>query len=580
MMTASRTERRTAAISPPPAVATRAPETVAIAFDGHAGSLHTPDPLNALDVGVVLCAPLGRDARCAHLPMRLLAQDLAAAGIAVLHYDHLGTGDSLDLVEDSADALPVWLAGVRAAVATLRDQTGVRRVVLGGVRFGATLAALSVEIADGLILLAPVARGGPWLRELKLATAVLAPTTVGAGACGLDADGLVLSAATASAIAAIDLRSLDAGQRPVLVAAQNSATTRLGETLTGSGGSVTVAPFGGFAALFDDSHSNLAPRDLFDQVIAWAVEQFPEPALRCPSPVKVEALLHPPGAVERAVTFGAGLRGVLCLPQGSALDGKAVVLCNTGGDPRAGIGGFSTATARALAREGVMSLRFDFAGLGDSPAAEGTVRSHVYETPRAADFNAAVALLQGLGAQKVIVGGVCAGGYHALHAALDDPRIAGVFAINTVILAWRAGTSLAVGDRDEGRSTQAYMQRLGQLSTWTRLLKGGVDASAIIRTLNIRMRARLAARAAATPEAAVKARIDQLSARGGVVRLIVGGEDPSLDMVVSHFGAAGKRFTRLPGLSLQIVPGLDHGLALKASREKAGREVVAFLKGL
>jgi pimeloyl-ACP methyl ester carboxylesterase len=567
-------------MSVPSAAAAGVSETFAITFDGHSGWLHAPVPLKALDVGVVLCAPLGRDARCAHLPMRLLAQDLAAAGVATLRFDHLGTGDALDLDDETADALPVRLAGVRAAVATLRDQTGVRRVVLGGVRFGATLAALSVEIADGLILLAPVARGGPWLRELKLATAVLAPTTVGAGACGLDADGLVLSAATASAVGAIDLRSLDAGDRPVFVAAQNPATTKLGETLTSSGGPVTVAPFGGFAALFDDSHSNLAPRDLFDQVIAWAVEQFPEPALQRPSSVKIEPLLYPSGAVERAVTFGAGLRGVLCLPHGGALDGKAVVLCNTGGDPRAGIGGFSTATARALAREGVMSLRFDFAGLGDSPAAEGAVRSHVYETPRAADFDAAVALLQGLGAQKVIVGGVCAGGYHALHAALADPRIAGVFAINTVILAWRAGTSLAVGDRDEGRSTQAYMQRLGQISTWTRLLKGGVDVPAIIRTLNIRLRARLAARSAATPEAGVKARIDQLSARGGVVRLIVGAEDPSLDMVVSHFGVAGQRFTRLPGLSLQIVPGLDHGLALKASREKAGREVVAFLKGL
>lgn len=579
-MTVSRTERRPETPPPPLAVTSDAPQTSAIAFDGHAGWLHTPDLLAALDVGVVLCAPLGRDARCAHLPMRLLAEDLAAAGIATLRYDHLGTGDALDLDDETADALPVWLAGVQGAVAALRARTGVSRVVLGGVRFGATLAALSVEIADGLILLAPVVRGGPWLRELKLATAVLAPTTVGAGACGLDADGLVLSAATASAIGALDLRGLQAAKRPVLLAAQNPLATRFGEALVEAGADMTVAPFGGFAAMFDDSHSNLAPRDLFDQVIAWLAERFTQPALPRRAPVGDDALLYPHGVVERAVTFGAGLRGVLCRPEGGEASGKAVVLCNTGGDPRAGIGGFSTATARALAREGVMSLRFDFAGLGDSPAAPGAVRSHVYETPRAPDFDAAVVLLQDQGAEKIIVGGVCAGGYHALHAALDDPRIAGVFAINTVILAWRAGTSLAVGDRDQGRSTQAYAQRLGQLSTWTRLLKGGVDVSAIFRTLSIRLKARLAARSARTPEAAVKARIEQFSARGGVARLIVGGEDPSLDMVVSHFGAGGRRFTGLPGMSVQIVPGLDHGLALKASREKAGREVLAFLRAL
>jgi pimeloyl-ACP methyl ester carboxylesterase len=575
-MTLQQTELPPKAVKPPVTPSAG----FAIAFAGHAGWLHTPDTDRTREVGVVLCSPLGRDARCAHLPLRLLAEDLASAGIATLRYDHLGTGDSLDLEAPEADALAVWLDGVRAAVAALRERTGAKRVVLAGVRFGATLAALSAELADGLVLLGPVVRGGPWLRELKLATAVLAPTTVGTGCSGLDADGLVLSGATAAAITGIDLRSFECQGRPLLLAAQNPATTKLGEALALADGSVTLVPFDGFAALFDDSHSNLAPRALFEQVIAWLGEHFPERDPARSLPLVESAVLHPPGGIERPVTFGAGLRGVLCLPGDGAATGRAVVLCNTGGDPRAGIGGFSTATARALAREGVMSLRFDFAGLGDSPAADGAVRSHVYETSRKSDFGAAIALLQGLGAQKIVVGGVCAGGYHALHAALDDPRIAGVFAINTVILAWRAGTSLAVGDRDEGRSTQAYMQRLGQISTWTRLLKGGIDVPAILRTLRLRLQARVAARSEATPEAEVKARIGQLSARGGLVRLIVGAEDPSLDMVVSHFGPGGRRFVQLPGLSLQIVPGLDHGLALQASRDKAGREVVAFLNGL
>jgi len=577
-MTLLQTERRPGAVSPSPSAGPAT--TLPIAFAGHAGWLHTPGGERTREVGVVLCSPLGRDARCAHLPLRLLAEDLASAGIATLRYDHLGTGDSLDLEAPEADALPVWLEGVQAAVAALRERTGVKRVVLAGVRFGATLAALSADLADGLVLLGPVVRGGPWLRELKLATAVLAPTTVGTGNSGLDADGLVLSGETAAAVADIDLAKLDCQGRPLLLAAQNPATARLGEALALDGGRVTVVPFDGFAALFDDSHSNLAPRALFDRVIGWLGEHFPALAAGLPTPPEDGGLLYPPGALEQPVVFGAGLRGVLCLPRDGKATGKAVVLCNTGGDPRAGIGGFSAATARALAREGVMSLRFDFAGLGDSPAAGGAVRSHVYETSRKPDFDAAIDLLQGLGGQTIVVGGVCAGGYHALHAALDDPRIAGVFAINTVILAWRAGTSLAVGDRDEGRSTQAYLQRLGQLSTWTRLLKGGIDVPAILRTLRLRLQARLEARSGATPEAAVKARIGELSARGGVVRLIVGAEDPSLDMVVAHFGLGGKRFVGLPGLSLQIVPGLDHGLALQASRERAGREVVAFLNGL
>src|SRR6218665_897665 len=80
-------------------------DTWPIVFAPHAGWLHAPPQGKAGALGVVLCAPLGRDARCAHRPLRLLAQQLAAAGICVLRYDHLGTGDSLDLPDAAGDAL-------------------------------------------------------------------------------------------------------------------------------------------------------------------------------------------------------------------------------------------------------------------------------------------------------------------------------------------------------------------------------------------------------------------------------------------------------------------------------------------
>jgi len=81
-MTALQTELRPKAVKPPQPATPSA--TLAIAFEGHAGWLHTPDADRAREVGVVVCSPLGRDARCAHLPLRLLAEDLASAGVVTL----------------------------------------------------------------------------------------------------------------------------------------------------------------------------------------------------------------------------------------------------------------------------------------------------------------------------------------------------------------------------------------------------------------------------------------------------------------------------------------------------------------
>ena len=136
-----------------------------IAFERMLGWLHTPRGHNT-GVGVVMVSALGRDGRCAYMPTRLFADQLAAAGYPTLRYDHLGTGDSLDLPDGDADALSEWLGGIKHAAEALRADAGVTRVVLGGLRTGASLAAAAAAAAsmeaDGLLLLAPVLSGRSW----------------------------------------------------------------------------------------------------------------------------------------------------------------------------------------------------------------------------------------------------------------------------------------------------------------------------------------------------------------------------------------------------------------------------------
>ena len=573
----------------------------AVAFAGLAGWLHLPPSGRETgrgDVGVVICSPLGRDARCAHLPMRLFAERLAAAGIATLRYDHADTGDSRDLAPDD-DAMPVWRDGIARAQAFLREAAAVRRVVLCGVRLGASLAAAAGDEADGLVLFAPVVSGRSWVRRLRFAA------SAGAGAAPkddevLDSDGLRLSAATARSLAELDLMRLDPPRAPVLTLAHGHVSDRYIRRLAEQGAQLTQTDFPGYEALFLDTHRNEAPNAAFDQALGWltalaervveggveAIRSEPvalgaptEGAPCIPDWMEHTAEVEHDGALERAVRFGAELSGVLCAPAGPVRrrgDGRAVLFCNTGGDPRAGLGRFATLSARALARRGVASLRFDFAGLGDSPMTSGETRSHVYETPRAADLDAAVELMQAQGYRRLYVVGVCAGAYHALHGALRDSRITGALAISPAKLIWRPGDSLEPDRIDEGRATRVYFGRMGDPRTWLRLMQGGIDVPAVAHYIRLRLSAKWAAhrdRAAAR----LRREVAALSARGGRACLLMGTDDASLDEVETYFGAFGKRFAALAGMSVHITPGLDHGLARSTSRDLAFQTLTAWL---
>lgn len=550
----------------------------AITFQGLFGYLHRPESQSA-DTGVVLIAPLGRDARCAHRPMRLFADHLAAAGVPTLRYDHRGTGDSLPLHGADAEALSEWLCGVGHAVETLKAQTGVKRIILGGVRLGATLATLSVEQADGLILLAPVLNGRSWLRRLRFSAGAAADRAAAGDDAPLDSDGLELSAASAAALARIDLDALPALGVPTFVAAQNKLVEAWADKQVAAGGPVRRAGFEGFRDLFLDAHSNRPPLAVFSAARQWLTADVgvtlgaPRPAPGAPP-----SDLKGHGVIDQAVQIGAGLQGVLSAPEiaEQAVD-TAVLFLNTGGDPRCGIGGFATETARTLARRGVASLRFDFAGLGDSPLPDEGEPSHVYETPRDADIDAAVTFMAERGARHLVVVGVCAGAYHALHAAWRDPRVTAVFVVSPVKLIWRAGDSLAFGRKDDGKATQVYASAATQPETWLRLLRGEIDVAAVARTLASRLQARFSAVATRYSADAPSVQMERFMRRGGRACMIMGLDDSSLDEVEAHLGPKGHRLSRTANGQVRIHPNLDHGLARRQSRQIARDNLLDFL---
>lgn len=542
---------------------------------GCAAWIHEP-LATRLDIGVVLCPALGRDERCTHWPLALLAERLVALGFVVLRFDLPGFGDSPDAPVD-ADAVPHWIEAAKSAGARLRSDYGLARLAFGGLRFGATLAYLSAGEGDVLLLLAPIASGRSWLSRTAFSAGRGRVKNYEEGR-GLDAEGVILSPATCASLSAINLAT-DRHRLPaILFAAPGRASDALAAALQSRCDDFERIAFPGYDALFLDPNDNEAPEDLFADV-AERLSKRAKPTAQGAGPAFSPALLSGRGWLERWVRFGPDLEGNLTEPDLRHVSPpQGVIFFNPGGDPRAGIGRFAATACRALATEGFHCLRFDFAGIGDSPAPPGVRRVHVYETPRAAEVDAAVQELKSRGVGRISVVGVSAGGYHAMQAALNHPEVQGAFCISTLKLVWRTGDLLSIGAPRWGRRTTDYVRALFQASTWVRAVNGEVQVLAVLSTLAGRLRALVKPESSSRESRDLMRRIRAAAERGVRIHFLIGTEDAALEEIEAHFGRGGARFTRLAGMSLTLLSGLDHGLVYRSSRAMASDELIKWLK--
>ncbi len=165
---------------------------------------------------------------------------------------------------------------------------------------------------------------------------------------------------------------------------------------------------------------------------------------------------------ERVVSIGKAnpLIGILSQPETSAISNPsvAVILLNSGVIHRVGSCRLSVTLARAIVEKaGLVTLRFDFSGIGDSEARRSTLtaaESAVDEVLEVMDY-----LTREKQIKQFILYGLCSGAYASYRTAVKDSRVIGIAQIDGYCyLSWKS-------------YWHHYLPRIFALARWASVFK-------------------------------------------------------------------------------------------------------------
>ncbi len=253
--------------------------------------------------------------------------------------------------------------------------------------------------------------------------------------------------------------------------------------------------------------------------------------------------------------------------------GATALFLTSAYDRHAGWGRATVALARALARSGIPSLRFDTANVGDSLPVPGRLDQVLYHSDQNADVSEAIDFLEACQLTPVVAAGRCSGAYLAFRASLVEPRIAGVVSVNPAVFRWRPGRSVEDMIVNGARSLRDYRKRALRAETFKRILRGEVNTVSAIRNIgkSLGNRAKskvLHAFRGFLPEGrAIYGAFRTLHHRGTPVSLIYTENDLGLEQYDFYFGHGGAGLARFPNVSPEIIPDADHNLTPEHARK-------------
>ncbi len=581
------------------AASAAAPAPEAIVFGplpGLFGWYHAPTQ-PAASCAVVICYPLHYEGLCTHRSHRKLALRLAGLGFAVLRFDYSGTGDSPGSDRDPA-RVRAWLDSVKTAAAEIRQRSGAAEIALVGVRTGGLLAAAAApdSKASAVALWAPVSGRG-YLREVTAFNSMRGKREVPAGAvapAGEESAGFLITPETMTDLVQLELNSMAPPAKRVLLLERDDlpADNRLRETWAAAGAQVENGRPPGYRAMMVDPHLSRVPDEAWDEICNFLQRTFPAREERAPAgaaqtpPLQTARMQtrSPAGevdVVEETLWFDGGrLFGIVSEPAAGApapQQRTCVLLPTIASHHRIGANRLHVLWAREMPALGYGTLRFDVSGTGDSGVNFTGVENAPYAEEQATDLQRAIDAMSARGYRRFVSVGICSGAYLVYHATLIEPRMGGSVLINPQTFHWRKGDLVQPpGSRMANfKSSRAYRRAVLQPRTWMRLLRGEVEAVAVLRELMRRVRKKVRW---IRDRSTVLRDFQQLSDRGVETLLIFGADDVGIDYLESHLGKGGRAMQGRPNFQLELVEGTEHTFGQMWAQDRLTRTLMQFLQ--
>ena len=564
---------------------------------------HHPPTSPARSVAYVLCLPVHLDLIQSYRSMRVLAEELAAAGFHVLRVHYDGTGESMGSTDDDPGRVAAWLASIRRAVVALATLPGVEGVGLVGIRLGGTLAlqiATQMDIARLVLWEAP--NGAGYTREMEILDAstprrLLQGKAQADPAAGLVAGGYRLSRETIDDLGALALDKMQLRGRPDVLLVHRGdrkPSARAQKHLEAAGCAVTAVQLSGHPEMMAMPERSAVPTAIIAAVGNWAIahsELASEGTARGP---ELAPEVSHAGLRWRILRFGSGdhLFGILTEPASGPQRGLPAVLLLTGGvTPRTAGNGSYVALTKRLAANGHAVLRMDLAFIGESGTPDGAPGKgtdpfppSIIEDARAGLDRACAAVASGT---KAWVLGLCSGAYAAFQIARGEPRLLGVFIINPTAFhrdAPAADANATLTTVDQLEQMQRYLQVMRDPQSWKKLLSGKANVRHIAKVVGARVGSKLeAAKEAAAVRLGRAPRgvardLEELLARGAKVNLVFSEGDPGQAMFAAELGAREAELVK-KGLHVKTFAGADHNFHEMSSRAELLDWLTATIAG-
>ncbi len=131
------------------------------------GAYHVPAHRANQEYSVLLCSAFGNEGLRSRHACRVLGERLARSGVPCLRFDYRGTGDSAG--DTDCWGVKAWVEDICIASRDVQNGSGAKKLILVGVRLGASLAWHAVNtrgLAAVLIMWDPVLDGKRYVYEM------------------------------------------------------------------------------------------------------------------------------------------------------------------------------------------------------------------------------------------------------------------------------------------------------------------------------------------------------------------------------------------------------------------------------